>query len=571
MHLPQFVYTTPIAPQAAQADASSSSEQGSRPFSFSAFFQSSTMSAPDIEPEPAPTISAPPSAQKEKAGRSILREPASAAFIGFSWGPARDAFPDSVDGPKRRKAPHSTATPTVLKTPCPLQESTPVSVRVQPRMQSTPQQQTASLPFTSSLPFMTPVRQTSAGFDHMNTAGAATPFRTPYRPPGGTAPRRTVSDREAMKQLVDCVGMSVRKRVLESGRKPRFVQAHPDPRGQPPSTLRSRGSAGTGSAGPGMGTLKALRFDRSVVVVADSGAEYRIDAGSTSASASESAMGSVLGLSVPSVSASGSASHLASFVSGAGSASSASLAAGGSGLLGLAELGGRVVDEFDFGRGWDEGSSAATEMSYSPTPRPRPGSVARSRSGSGSGSWSWGVAGSTSLGVVGGLAAGGSLSRTPSTSSVGSMLARVNAGVEAGRSAKEGDKGKAKETEDHGQVASRNQIKTDRASKPLARERNVLIGANTGTSTSNLKGKERLAVKPPSLRPPPSAPVAAQDTDDTNVFSDGTLPSSHDPLTLADDVLERMELRHQQMMEELSAIGAQLDAISGRVSSGRRT
>lgn len=38
-----------------------------------------------------------------------------------------------------------------------------------------------------------------------------------------TAQRRTVSDREAMKQLVDCVGMSARKKVLESGRKPRIL------------------------------------------------------------------------------------------------------------------------------------------------------------------------------------------------------------------------------------------------------------------------------------------------------------------------------------------------------------
>jgi hypothetical protein len=38
-----------------------------------------------------------------------------------------------------------------------------------------------------------------------------------------TAPRRTVSDREAMKQLVEAVEMSARKKVLESGRKPRIL------------------------------------------------------------------------------------------------------------------------------------------------------------------------------------------------------------------------------------------------------------------------------------------------------------------------------------------------------------
>lgn len=53
---------------------------------------------------------------------------------------------------------------------------------------------------------------------------------TPHTDPGGstirrrsTAQRRAVSDREAMKQLVDCVGMSARKKVLESGRKPRIL------------------------------------------------------------------------------------------------------------------------------------------------------------------------------------------------------------------------------------------------------------------------------------------------------------------------------------------------------------
>ena len=38
-----------------------------------------------------------------------------------------------------------------------------------------------------------------------------------------TAPRRAVSDREAMRQLVDCIGLSARKKVLEAGRTPRVV------------------------------------------------------------------------------------------------------------------------------------------------------------------------------------------------------------------------------------------------------------------------------------------------------------------------------------------------------------
>lgn len=42
---------------------------------------------------------------------------------------------------------------------------------------------------------------------------------------GRTLMRRAVSDREAMRQLVDCIGMSARKKVLASGRKPRILDS----------------------------------------------------------------------------------------------------------------------------------------------------------------------------------------------------------------------------------------------------------------------------------------------------------------------------------------------------------
>ncbi|KAF7794389.1 hypothetical protein EIP86_005523 [Pleurotus ostreatoroseus] len=570
IHLPQFVYSTPIASQAPPADASSLSEKSSHPFSFSAFFQSSTMSAEDIDPELAPVPSLPPSAQKEKAGRSILREPASAAFIGFSWGPARDAFPASVHGSKGRNIPPSAATPAVLMTPRPLQQSTPMPTRIQSRTLSTPQQQSRTLPFTptSAFPFTTPVRQTSTGVDHLNISpGGATPFRTPYRPPGSTVPRRTVSDREAMKQLVDCVGMSARKRVLESGRKPRVTLSYPDPRvQQPPSTLRSRSSVGTGTTGT-TGTLKALRFDRSVVVVADGGVEYRVDAGSTSASAaSESVAGSVLGASASGPSASGSNSHLVSFASGGGSASSMSLGGGGSGLLGLAELGGRMADEF--GRGWEEGSSTATEMSYSPTPRPRPGSVGRSRSGSG-GSWSLGG---------GSITSGRSMSRTPSTSSVGSVLVRVNAGAGADTKATDGgvaraQDGSRKYKERVGEKENQTQgrstpTQNERITRTSARARDDMADARSSTDLDNRTGSQQTDTRiyQQALRLPPRPALSTvEEVDDTNVFIDGTLSSSR-PISLVDDVLERMERRHRQMMEEISAIGTQLDELSGRLN-----
>ena len=45
-----------------------------------------------------------------------------------------------------------------------------------------------------------------------------------------TAPRRAVSDREAMRQLVDCIGLSARKKVLAAGRTPRSALASAKPK-----------------------------------------------------------------------------------------------------------------------------------------------------------------------------------------------------------------------------------------------------------------------------------------------------------------------------------------------------
>jgi hypothetical protein len=55
-----------------------------------------------------------------------------------------------------------------------------------------------------------------------------------------TAPRRGVPDREAMKQqLVDCVGMSARKKVLESGRKPKILNIFSSKSGRRENSLGS--------------------------------------------------------------------------------------------------------------------------------------------------------------------------------------------------------------------------------------------------------------------------------------------------------------------------------------------
>lgn len=75
-----------------------------------------------------------------------------------------------------------------------------------------------------------------------------------------------VSDHEVMKQLINCVGMSARKKVLESGRKPRILTMFDvSSKGGGGSMGSQTGSAGTGfkSSVGGYGTLrKELRFNR---------------------------------------------------------------------------------------------------------------------------------------------------------------------------------------------------------------------------------------------------------------------------------------------------------------------
>ena len=183
----------------------SSHSQG---FPFSAFFQPSEDSSPGIS-----ALHTAP-----RPNGSILREQASSFFIGFSWGPVDNAF---------------------LKSTSPLQDSLHLSA---PR-------ETSSTPRSAHMSHITPTL--------FQALPSSTPFRypftTPLRPSSFTAlatlprtstvrrsaPRRAVSDREAMRQLVDCIGLSARKKVLAAGRTPRTF-------------------AGPATVGPRAG--KALRF-----------------------------------------------------------------------------------------------------------------------------------------------------------------------------------------------------------------------------------------------------------------------------------------------------------------------
>ncbi|CAK5274156.1 unnamed protein product [Mycena citricolor] len=171
LHLPQFTYAA--EPSIMMSEHDSSHSQG---FAFSALFQSSPMTASGSAVHATPV-------------RGSVSLPQDDAFIGFSWGPAEDAFPADVNS-----AADLDSTPRPLRVP-----STP-----QPRGQTiTP----------SYYPFLTPIRPGSG------TIHQTLPRSTLRR----TSGRRSVSDREAMKQLADCIGMSARKKVLESGRKPRVL------------------------------------------------------------------------------------------------------------------------------------------------------------------------------------------------------------------------------------------------------------------------------------------------------------------------------------------------------------
>ncbi|GLB40896.1 putative protein tyrosine kinase [Lyophyllum shimeji] len=226
LHLPQFTYTEPanLAPSPVSPGAQSRPDEShSQGFAFSALFQSSNGSS--------------------SPGLSILRsrssphptrptdEDATASFIGFSWGPLADAFP--TEEPDQGAAADEGSL-SYMNTPRPIRVPsylTPIPAFITPSWSSA-----QPIPFTGPDGFNTPIRPRAATLTPHATLQRTSTVRR-------TAERRTVSDREAMKQLVDCVGMSARKKVLESGRKPRLLTRHG-------STIASGGTL----------TRKELRF-----------------------------------------------------------------------------------------------------------------------------------------------------------------------------------------------------------------------------------------------------------------------------------------------------------------------
>ncbi|KAH9958115.1 kinase-like domain-containing protein [Russula dissimulans] len=172
LHLPHFTYNEHLSGPRKQNlpdPHQEPSTPGHKSFNFSAFFQ------PSYE-DSSPMLSV-----LRTTPHSILREQAESFFIGFSWGPTADAFLDvsaTPAAPEPALAYHASAFQT---------------------------------PLAAASQFATPIRGVSIGA----IPNASTLRRT------RTAPRRAVSDREAMRQLVDCIGLSARKKVIAAGRTPR--------------------------------------------------------------------------------------------------------------------------------------------------------------------------------------------------------------------------------------------------------------------------------------------------------------------------------------------------------------
>ncbi|KAI0277555.1 kinase-like domain-containing protein [Russula aff. rugulosa BPL654] len=181
LHLPQFTYNGDLPGEGEPHLPDPHQEQQTNsPFDFSALFQ------------PSDDGSSPAISVLRTTPRSILRQDAESFFVGFSWGPLVGAFPDLP--------PITTTTPAAAPLP-------PALSYHQTQVPQTP----TPAALRSSSELTTPMR---GGIGIISCASTLRRSRTAPR-------RRPVSDREAMRQLVDCIGLSARKKVLAAGRTPR--------------------------------------------------------------------------------------------------------------------------------------------------------------------------------------------------------------------------------------------------------------------------------------------------------------------------------------------------------------
>ncbi|KAF8583489.1 kinase-like protein [Ramaria rubella] len=201
LHLPQFTYSAVASdrledqmdPSPEHEDGDLSGEQFSQPFAFSALFQSSKSILGESF-----TRGTAPVPHQARTNHRALDE-----FVGFSWGPRLSAFNAHSDHNYNAISLSPGLIDLTPRPALPLQATDPLLPHADPKLQA----------------FRTPVRANSMPFIPGNTVSI---------PRTGTAcrtqSRRPLSDREAMQQLVNCVGMSARKKVLESGKKPTYIK-----------------------------------------------------------------------------------------------------------------------------------------------------------------------------------------------------------------------------------------------------------------------------------------------------------------------------------------------------------
>lgn len=195
LHLPQCTYSeaafnrlesdpTPNAKE----DEPPGSEGYSRPFEFSALFQSSNSAAGTsfLQGTSVPKVN--------------VANPLN-SFIGFSWGPRVNAF--------NLNPRLGTQTTLLHREPVDITPRSSLPLRMMGHS-AVPESAPASHPFR------TPIRPS---FPHGQAISGPRTIATDIR----YRSRRPLTDREAMQLLVDCVEMSARKKVLESGRKPKYI------------------------------------------------------------------------------------------------------------------------------------------------------------------------------------------------------------------------------------------------------------------------------------------------------------------------------------------------------------
>lgn len=228
LHLPEFNYDVPLTRHLLPQDSPDpvarppplNDSDSSLPFALSALRQLSSPSSLAVS-----SMQMTPASKFAPSVTGIANQTGS-LFIGFTWGPALDAFNPKKGPPTPKKASFRTTLETMGTQPLHNHLIVP----------ATPRGNTGKT-------FVTPVRGNPT----------ATPFARPSTVRRSTAPRRIMSDREAMKELVNLVGMSARKRVIESGRKPRILSG---------MSIGERSTRRTSS-----GTVKELRFDMVSTVV----------------------------------------------------------------------------------------------------------------------------------------------------------------------------------------------------------------------------------------------------------------------------------------------------------------